>query len=229
MDQDQDFADDPLYKQVEEYISKPKPQLPDYKYVPPRRYLKKIILPILLFFVIGLPTGSIAFGFNYPKMIAKVLPDTSFLQKIIHVNFNGSVATPSAVPVAQVAAKPHELICKRFVSLDDALSNIKIACGVDLSSQGLQGVPAAILKLTKLNDLNLSHNNITGLPVELLTSLPTLYSLDLSNNQIATISSQIQSATASAKLQMLKLTGNPIGDVEKQLLKQMLPKTNIVY
>lgn len=226
---DQDFERDPLYKQLQDYLNKPQPNLPARRFTPGRRYLKRIILPVVLFFLVGLPTGSLAFGFNYPKMIARVIPDTSYLKKIIRISFNGPTASSSAVSQVVTTKAPGKLICKRFTNLREALNHIDIACGLDLSGQQLNGVPALILRLTKLNDLNLSNNHLTGFSPQLLTAFSSLYSIDLSNNQIATVSASIQSATTSAKLQNLKLTGNPITDAEKQLLKQLLPKTSIIY
>lgn len=214
---DDELKSNPLYKSVQDYLSRPHPKLPIRRYIPKSKVLQKVIILALLFMVIGLPTGSIVFGYNYPKLIKQALVSLHLI-KITPVA-NSTLITPT----------PSQLICKNFVNLTDALNNINIACGLNLSGQGLTAVPAEVYRLNKLNDLNLSNNKLTSLPMAVLISFPVLYSLDLSNNHIASVSSQIQSATSYSVLQNLKLTGNNLSEEDRLKLKQLLPKTVISY
>ncbi len=213
---DNELKSNPLYKSVQDYLSKPKTPLPIRRYMGKHEYIQKFIIVLMLVLVVGLPTGNIVFGYNYPKLIKQALV-AMHLIKVSPMAESGSTNTPIPPP----------LVCKNFVNLTEALNHVDIACGLNLSGRGLTQIPADVYKLTKLNDLNLSNNKLTTLPVELLTSFPRLYSLDLSGNHISTISAQAK--PLPSVLQNLKLQGNNISPADQTKLKQLLPKTAISY
>lgn len=74
---------------------------------------------------------------------------------------------------------------------------------LDVSYNNMTGMPAEIGQLSKLETLNYSHNNITGLPNELS---------NLKNN-----------------LKVFNLTGNPLSQEYINKLKASLPNTNIIF
>lgn len=102
--------------------------------------------------------------------------------------------------------KEYGTVCKRFTSVEEALITPQIACSLDLSAQNLTSLPD-ISKLTNLNSINLSANNFSQFPPQLL-NVPTLVSIDLSNNQLA----QTPDVSELIQLQSLILTGNPIAN-----------------
>lgn len=74
---------------------------------------------------------------------------------------------------------------------------------LDVSYNNMTGMPAEIGQLSKLETLNYSYNNITGLPNELA---------NLKNN-----------------LKQFDLTGNPLNQEQITKLKASLPYTNIIF
>lgn len=67
----------------------------------------------------------------------------------------------------------------------------------------MTGMPAEIGQLNKLQSLNYSYNNITGLPNEL--------------------------ENLKSTLKEFNLTGNPLSPDTLEKLKEMLPNTKIIF
>ena len=74
---------------------------------------------------------------------------------------------------------------------------------LDVSYNDMTGMPAELGQLNSLESLNYSHNHITGLPNELV---------QLKNN-----------------LKEFNLTGNPLSAAQVSKLKAALPNTNIIF
>ena len=74
---------------------------------------------------------------------------------------------------------------------------------LDVSYNNMTGMPAEIGQLSNLETLNYSYNNITGLPNELS---------NLKNN-----------------LKVFNLTGNPLSQDAVSKLKASLPNTNVIF
>jgi Leucine-rich repeat (LRR) protein len=116
---------------------------------------------------------------------------------------------------------------------------------LDISGQGLDKLPAYVLNLTGLEELNISNNNITGaLPSQmqnlrklkilnasnnLMTGVPAeigqlsnLEILDLSNNQLTGLPNELANLK---KLKVLNLSGNNYSVQDLEVIKRGLSST----
>lgn len=211
----------PLYKDVLEYLAKPKK--------PIKRVIgsRKNILRIMMIVLVVLVSGGVYYYLSQrqPKGYTPVTSETS-----------------QALPV-QGEQSQLPIVCKLFSDIDQALKNVDIACVLDLSNQNLTDVPTEIARLTKLNELRMKNNRLTKFPAvllqiptlisldfsqnqirqipqDLLVKLPNLQSVDFSQNQISTFSGLLQSGTAF-QLRIIKLTDNPLPQEEKLRIKQL--------
>ena len=97
-----------------------------------------------------------------------------------------------------------------YRSLDDALEEPEMVYRLDLSRSGIDTLPAEILRLTHLQELNLSDNPWLALDDALrtLAAFPDLRSLDLSGyRQFSAIPESIGGLQS---LELLRLSGNEI-------------------
>ena len=139
----------------------------------------------------------------------------------------------SALKSDIAASEDHSNIvitCKKFSSLEEALENKDLACGLDLSSNGLKEFPKDILKLTKLNDLNLSNNKLESLPKELF-EMPLLMSINLSSNNIINLPTMTESKKTeytkdkkillNQALQVIDLRNNKVTESDKRKFEKI--------
>jgi Leucine-rich repeat (LRR) protein len=120
---------------------------------------------------------------------------------------------------------------------------------LDLSNQGLEKLPAYVLKLSNLEELDISNNKITGaLPAEihdlkklrvldasdnLMTGVPAevgqlqnLEVLDLSNNRLTGLPYELGNLK---KLKQLNLSGNDYAQPDLEIIKAGLsPEVEII-
>lgn len=80
-------------------------------------------------------------------------------------------------------------------------------CFLDLSSNQLTALPAALSSLSCLIELKASRNLLTSLPASLPACLPKLESLDLAHNRLEGLPNTLAAMTA---LTALHLDGNPL-------------------
>ncbi len=83
-----------------------------------------------------------------------------------------------------------------------------------------------IRQMTKLEVLDVSDNNMTGMPAE-IGDLSKLRTLDYSQNKITNLPNEL--TKLSGNLKELNLTGNPINQATIDNLKQSLPNTTIIF
>lgn len=102
--------------------------------------------------------------------------------------------------------KPKDIVCERFYSLDEAVKNVDVACGINLSNKKLSSLSKDILLLKNLNQIIIDKNNFTTVPKE-LSALPALYEIDLSENQIKSVPDYI---SEFKPLQRLDLQNNQL-------------------
>lgn len=135
--------------------------------------------------------------------------------------------------------KPKNIECERFYSLEQAIKNIDIACGLNLSGKQLSTLPKDVLLLKRLYQIILDNNKFTTIPQELST-LPNLYEIDMSNNNISEVPTYIiefkplqrldiqnnklttlPDMSELKNLNYLDISGNNISQAEYQKIKAM--------
>ena len=94
----------------------------------------------------------------------------------------------------------HNILDGSLIGEIRQMSKLKV---LDVSHNNMTGMPAEIGQLSKLEELNYSYNNISGLPNELA---------NLVNN-----------------LKTFNLTGNPLSQEQINNLKATLPNTTIIF
>jgi Leucine-rich repeat (LRR) protein len=94
----------------------------------------------------------------------------------------------------------HNLLDGSLIGEIRQMSQLKV---LDVSYNNMTGMPAEIGQLSRLESLNYSYNNITGLPNELA---------NLKNN-----------------LKEFNLTGNPLSQEQISKLRTQLPNTTIIF
>lgn len=85
---------------------------------------------------------------------------------------------------------------------------------------------AEIRQMSKLVELDVSHNDMTGIPAE-IGQLSRLQKLDYSYNKINSLPSEL--ANLRGTLKELNLTGNPLSQETISKLKSQLPGTNVIF
>ena len=80
-------------------------------------------------------------------------------------------------------------------------------------------------EITKLNEINLSHQNITNLPNDVFNQLVELEVIDLSNNKLTNLDAKLFDRLT--KLQMLILSNNQLKSLNKKIFSN-LSKLNII-
>ncbi|MBK7939303.1 MAG: leucine-rich repeat domain-containing protein [Lewinellaceae bacterium] len=89
----------------------------------------------------------------------------------------------------------------------------------------LSGLPPEIGGLQNLQSLNLSINQLSDFPAEIIRNLKNLQILDLSDNQLSSLSAEISKLQ---NLHTLKLSTNKFSSLPVDVLKQMPNLRNLV-
>ena len=83
-----------------------------------------------------------------------------------------------------------------------------------------------IRQMSKLKFLDVSDNNMTGMPAE-IGQLSKLETLDYSNNKLTGLPNEL--ADLKNNLKEFNLAGNPLNQEQINRLKAQLPNTNIIF
>lgn len=83
-----------------------------------------------------------------------------------------------------------------------------------------------IRQMAKLKTLDVSYNNMTGMPAE-IGQLENLNSLNYSYNHISGLPNEI--GNLKNNLKTFNVTGNPLSQVQISKLKALLPNTNVIF
>ena len=90
----------------------------------------------------------------------------------------------------------------------------------------LEGSLIAEVRLMPLTDLDVSYNNMTGMPAE-IGQLNKLVTLNYSYNKITGLPNEL--ANLKNNLKTFNLTGNPLSQSTVDKLKTELPNTTIIF
>lgn len=85
---------------------------------------------------------------------------------------------------------------------------------------------AEVRQMSKLKTLDVSYNNMTGMPAE-IGQLSNLETLNYSHNKITGLPNEL--ANLKSNLKTFDLTGNPLTSNQIAKLKGELPNTNIIF
>lgn len=85
---------------------------------------------------------------------------------------------------------------------------------------------AEVRQMSKLKHLDVSYNNMTGMPAE-IGQLSNLETLNYSYNNITGLPNEL--ANLKNNLKEFNLTGNPLSSETIESLKADLPNTNIIF
>ena len=82
-----------------------------------------------------------------------------------------------------------------------------------------------LFQLKNLQQLELAHNRLTEIPVE-IAQLTQLKVLNLSHNLLRTLPVALKQLK---NLQQLNLGGNPLNEVEREKIVKWLPHVNVFF
>ncbi len=85
---------------------------------------------------------------------------------------------------------------------------------------------AEVRQMARLKTLDVSYNNMTGVPAE-IGQLRSLETLNYSHNKITAFPNEI--ANLKGNLKELDLTGNPLDSATLSKLRTLLPNTRIIF
>lgn len=140
-------------------------------------------------------------GKNLTKVTSDIYGKTDVTDLILSNNNIKSLPSEMGKMTKVILFKiDHNILEGSLIGEIRQMSNLKT---LDVSHNNMTGVPAEIGQLSKLETLNYSYNNITGLPNELTNLKNSLKNFDL--------------------------TGNPLSTETINKLKTDLPNTNIVF
>lgn len=152
-------------------------------------------------------------------------------------NDGSNSVTDSATPISETdtqqtktttsqSAKTLDLSNKGLTKVSADSFNDNSVVVLDVSKNSLTGaLPAEIRKLTNLETLNASDNNMTGIPAE-IGQLSHLKVANFSNNNISGLPLEIGNLT---KLEMLDLRGNPnVSKYDISLIQPKIPNAQIL-
>ena len=98
---------------------------------------------------------------------------------------------------------------------------------IDFSLNQLTELPAEIQQLKQLKILNLGHNNLNQQVIRnICLWFSQLRELDLRYNQLVTLPAEIQQLTHLARLD---LRGNPLSAQTRDMIRNLLPNTRIIF
>lgn len=189
--------------------------------------------------VAALIAGGVYLGFNLGKN---------------NQTSNTSVSSPTASTEPATAPKPSgnvlDLSNKGLTKVTSDIYSKTATTDLILSNNGIKTLPSEMGKMTnlinfkidhnvldgsligeirqmsKLANLDVSYNNMTGMPAE-IGQLSNLQTLNYSYNKIDNLPNEL--ANLKNNLKEFNLTGNPISQDKISKLKAQLPNTSIIF
>lgn len=194
--------------------------------------------------VIVLITGGILLGFNLAKKSAT---------NNISVGGNASNTSDSGTTVTAKSSTNAKVLDLSNKGLTEVTSDVYSRTGTTdliLSNNNIRTLPSEMGKMTsviifkidhnklegsligeirqmsKLRQLDVSHNKMTGMPAE-IGQLSNLETLNYSYNNIDGLPNEL--ANLKSNLKEFNVTGNPLSQAKINKLKATLPNTNIIF
>jgi Leucine-rich repeat (LRR) protein len=148
------------------------------------------------------------------------------LQNLAELNLSGNQLTVLPKGIEKLQNLPMlGLSFHKLTTLPKGIEKLQKLFMLNLRGNQLTALPKGIEKLQNLSMLNLSSNRLTTLPKG-IEKLQNLIILDLANNKLTTLPKGIEKLQ---NLTRLYLKNNPINKTERQKIKKLLPKCNIVF
>lgn len=150
-------------------------------------------------------------------------------------------SSPAVAPENGDTSGYEEVIDSANVAADQLGSNVSLSSkavfvyeglsfpddtrSLDLSGRGLDGsLMAEISQLTELRELNISDNNLTGLPAE-VGQLSKLEVLNLANNPLTGLPNELGNLKS---LKVLNLRGTQYAEADLNIIVESLPSDTVV-
>lgn len=141
--------------------------------------------------------------------------------------FNQNVAPDSAEPTIETApSRALDLSHQNLTKVPDSVFKNTAVEELDLSHNQLTGaLQAEVRMLQRLKRLDLSDNQFTGVPAE-VGQLVNLEVLDLSNNRLTGLPHELGNFS---KLQVLDLSGNDYSEHDLSIIREALPRSTVIH
>lgn len=178
--------------------------------------------------IAALMIGGIIIGYNYGKNSngSNASNRSSSNAKVLDLSNKGLTAVTAAI-YNQTDTTDLILSNNSIKTLPSEMGKMTDVVIFKIDHNRLEGsLIGEIRQMSKLRQLDLSHNIMTGIPAE-IGQLTTLEILDYSYNAIDGLPNEL--ANLKTNLRTFNLTGNPLSVDTINKLKSELPNTNIVF
>lgn len=188
------------------------------------KYVAGVLVAVLVI-------GGVLFGFNIGKnhrTAQKDVVGTSNNSAAIVLDLSNKGLTEVTADIYKKTATTELLLSNNSIrtlpSQMGAMTNIVI---FKVDHNILDGsLIGEIRQMAKLEQLDVSYNNMTGMPAE-IGQLSKLQTLNYSYNKIDGLPNEL--GNLKNNLKELNLTGNPLPQDTINKLKAQLPSTNIIF
>lgn len=172
-------------------------------------------------------TPDMVFCADFTHLGLKEIPDNhEKLHYIMKINFRDNELTEVGDAVKYLETVLHmDLSENNISSLSKEITHLKYLEELSLNKNQLKELPVEIGELKNLQMLYLRNNQLTSIPAS-IGKLKNLEILDLSVNQLTSLPLHI---SGLKKLKHLYLVGNNISSEQKDIIKAMLPNTDIHF
>lgn len=150
------------------------------------------------------------------------------LPRLEQIGFGGSGYEKLPSNVSHVPELFNLWLANNRITSLEPLKSLQKLRQLTLNSNGLTKVPVGLGDLKSVESLSLSDNPGLGWEelVQELASMPSLSQLSLANNGITRLPERFRDLS---QLKVLILRGNDIASHDRKEIKQMLPRTQVVF
>ena len=172
-------------------------------------------------------TPDMVFCADFTHLGLKEIPDNhEKLHYIMKINFRDNELTSVGDAVKYLETVLHMDLSENNIStISEEITHLKYLEELSLNKNNLTALPKEIGELKKLQMLYVRNNQLKEIPKS-IGKLKNLEILDLSVNQLTSLPLHI---SGLKKLKHLYLVGNDIDSEQKDIIKAMLPHTEIHF